>query len=156
MNVSIHFVDSVKTSSFLFSGLLAVLGLMFFAQPATAGEIPVKIEGKVVFVSAKVNGEGPFTFVLDTGAMISVLTPAAAKKAGLKEKAGSPINPRSMRLRQVWMPPPKNVSGAQPNRSPFAAASSTVSAASGRTTSSPGCWAAFPTAQRSLSALPGR
>lgn len=78
-----------------------LVALLSFSRAATAGEVPARIEGKIVFVKATVNGEGPFTFVVDTGATVSVLTPSAAKKAGLKEKPGSPLNPVAGSVRTI-------------------------------------------------------
>ncbi len=47
---------------------------------------------------------------------------------------GLPIHPSSMSLRQVWMPPPRNVSGAQPTRTPLALAISSIFLPSSRVT----------------------
>lgn len=46
-------------------------------------EVPVDIIGRVLFVNAHVNGEGPFNFILDTGASETVIIPRLAKKLGV-------------------------------------------------------------------------
>jgi len=40
--------------------------------------------GRVVFVDARVNGQGPFRFILDTGASETVITPRLAKQLGVR------------------------------------------------------------------------
>jgi len=45
--------------------------------------IPIKIIGHVIFVKASVNDRGPFTFIIDTGATETVITPQSAKRAGI-------------------------------------------------------------------------
>jgi hypothetical protein len=42
---------------------------------------------KHIVVRAKINGKGPFNFILDTGAPLLYVSVAAAKKAGVKETA---------------------------------------------------------------------
>lgn len=41
------------------------------------------IIGRVLFVDALVNGQGPFNFILDTGASETVITPRVAQKLGV-------------------------------------------------------------------------
>ena len=56
------------------------------SSPATdlvPGEYPVEIAGRVILVKTTVNGRGPFTFILDTGATETVVTPPAARRAGI-------------------------------------------------------------------------
>jgi predicted aspartyl protease len=67
--------------------------LTLFVASSPAGEtpwIPFKVVGKVVFVETKVNGAGPFLLIVDTGATETVLTPAVARKAGLKTWSVTP------------------------------------------------------------------
>jgi hypothetical protein len=58
------------------------------AAPKTY-EVPYKLtETKHVMVRVKLNGKGPFNFIIDTGAPALILTEATAKKAGGKTKDG--------------------------------------------------------------------
>jgi serine protease DegQ len=51
----------------------------------TSFEIPYKLtDSKHVMVRVKLNGKGPFNFILDTGAPALIMTEAVAKKAGAK------------------------------------------------------------------------
>lgn len=52
-------------------------------KPQTAYEIPYRLtDSKHVMVRVKLNGKGPFNFILDTGAPALIMTEAVAKKAG--------------------------------------------------------------------------
>jgi hypothetical protein len=52
----------------------------------TKAEVPYRLtDTKHVLVRAKLNGKGPFNFILDTGAPAVFLSKAVAKKVGLKE-----------------------------------------------------------------------
>jgi hypothetical protein len=58
-------------------------------EPAKTFEVPYKLtETKHVMVRVKLNGKGPFNFIIDTGAPALILTEAAAKKAGGTLKDG--------------------------------------------------------------------
>jgi len=46
-------------------------------------EYPVEIAGQVILVKTTVNGRGPFTFILDTGATETVVTPPTARRVGI-------------------------------------------------------------------------
>jgi predicted aspartyl protease len=46
--------------------------------------IPARLAARLFFVPVLVNGQGPFQFVLDTGASETVITPGVARKIGLK------------------------------------------------------------------------
>jgi predicted aspartyl protease len=48
------------------------------------GWIPFRVEGRVVFVKATLNGGKPLPFIVDTGATETVITPPTARQAGLK------------------------------------------------------------------------
>jgi predicted aspartyl protease len=58
-----------------------------------AVEVAFEVVGKVVFVKGQANEQGPMTFILDTGATETILTPAAAEKAGVSAgaPAGQPV-----------------------------------------------------------------
>ena len=48
-------------------------------------EVPYRLtDTKHVMVRVKLNGKGPFNFIIDTGAPALILTEATAKKAGGK------------------------------------------------------------------------
>jgi len=52
-------------------------------------EVPYKLTGtKHVMVRVKLNGKGPFNFILDTGAPALIMTEAVAQKAGVKVEKG--------------------------------------------------------------------
>ncbi len=52
----------------------------------TTAEVPYRLtDTKHVLVRAKLNGKGPFNFILDTGAPAVFVSKALAKKVGLKE-----------------------------------------------------------------------
>ena len=60
--------------------LMCVVGV---ATGAAAAEYPIEIAGQVILVKTTVNGSGPFTFILDTGATETVVTPPTARRAGI-------------------------------------------------------------------------
>jgi len=68
--------------------------MLWLAAPAApageAGWIPFRLPGKVVLVEATINGRGPFLMIVDSGATETVLTPAAARRAGLKSWSATP------------------------------------------------------------------
>ncbi len=49
------------------------------------------MKARVLFVSGRVNGRGPFTFIVDTGATETVITPRTARELGVRT---SPVSPR--------------------------------------------------------------
>lgn len=60
-------------------------------EPPKAKPVTVPIEmlpSRHFVVTAKINGEGPFRFILDTGAPITLINQAVGKKAGLVKKGG--------------------------------------------------------------------
>ena len=68
--------------------LLALLAAATIAaEPAKEAtyEIPYKLtQPKHILVRAKINGKGPFNFIMDTGAPALFFTEAVAAKAGVK------------------------------------------------------------------------
>ena len=79
--------------SVLFSvGIAALLAMPISAadpvpkgKPAAAIEVPYRLtDTKHVLVRAKLNGQGPFNFILDTGAPAVFIPNKVAKKIGLK------------------------------------------------------------------------
>lgn len=77
-------------------GTLVALSGTAFAQEAgeTAG---FQLKNQIVFVEAKVNGKGPFSFIFDTGAGMTVLKPETAEALGLVEKAKDPAPEKRLR-----------------------------------------------------------
>jgi hypothetical protein len=75
-----------------------MLAVPAFAEPEIAPqprevqssyEVPYKLtDSKHVLVRVKLNGKGPFNFILDTGAPALIMTEAIAKKAGAKLEDG--------------------------------------------------------------------
>jgi hypothetical protein len=58
-------------------------------KKATTYEIPYRLtDTKHVMVRVKLNGKGPFNFIIDTGAPALIMTEAVAKKVGGKEEEG--------------------------------------------------------------------
>ena len=54
-------------------------------KPATAAEVPYRLtDTKHILVRVKLNGQGPFNFILDTGAPAVFIPNKIAKKIGLK------------------------------------------------------------------------
>ena len=79
----------------LFFCLLAISFLPSIAN-AVSEEIAAQFAGRVIFVPVRLNGHGPFSFVLDTGATETVLTPSTATATGAKIKAGPGAQKKSM------------------------------------------------------------
>jgi serine protease DegQ len=58
-------------------------------KPAPTYEVPYRLtDTKHVMVRVKLNGKGPFNFIIDTGAPALIMTEAVAKKVGAKEDKG--------------------------------------------------------------------
>lgn len=52
----------------------------------SAGDIPIHIEARIPFVTVRVNGQGPFTFILDTGASETLITPSLARELAIETR----------------------------------------------------------------------
>lgn len=50
--------------------------------------VSFELKSGVIFVEATLNGKGPFSFIFDTGASVTVLRPQTAKKLGIETKGG--------------------------------------------------------------------
>jgi hypothetical protein len=58
-------------------------------KPAVTYEVPYRLtDTKHVMVRVKLNGKGPFNFIIDTGAPALIMTETVAKKVGAKEDKG--------------------------------------------------------------------
>lgn len=64
--------------------LRKILSFFLLATAAWAGSTPLRMESGYPFVEVTVNGAGPFRMLVDTGAESCMLTPRAAKAAGLR------------------------------------------------------------------------
>jgi predicted aspartyl protease len=62
--------------------LTAAVGL-FFGSAGRAGETAFQLPGRVIIVTAQVNGKGPYNLILDSGATHTVITPPTAEAIGL-------------------------------------------------------------------------
>ena len=60
--------------------LLSVATSLAAADP---DEVAAQIAGRVVFVPMRLNGHGPFQFIVDTGATETIVTPSTAATAGI-------------------------------------------------------------------------
>jgi membrane-associated protease RseP (regulator of RpoE activity) len=68
--------------------------------PRSGDTVAFQLKNSILFVEATVNGKGPFSFIFDTGAGMTVLKPETAQKLGLIEKADPPADaPPKKRLR---------------------------------------------------------
>src|SRR5437588_7485958 len=77
---------------------LCVVAVLALAAPAHAGEpkkpaartyqVPYRLtDTNHILVRAKINGKGPFNFIIDTGAPALFVATAAARRAGVKPDA---------------------------------------------------------------------
>ena len=62
---------------------LAAPGAARAADPAGAIHVPVTVDRDELLVAVQINGRGPFVFLIDTGAAVSAVAPAVAKRADL-------------------------------------------------------------------------
>jgi predicted aspartyl protease len=56
---------------------------------AAVTRVPIDLSGNTTFVPVKVNGSGPFSFILDTGAHSSTVSPDVVAKLGLASHEGA-------------------------------------------------------------------
>lgn len=93
--------------------LISILTLLLpgalAAQEREGDAVPFELKTGIIFVQGTINGEGPLTFLFDTGASMTVVKPATAEKLGLVEK-GAGKNPfgglfgvgmKTVRLRSI-------------------------------------------------------
>lgn len=62
---------------------------LLLSSPAFAQEgdtVSFELQSGIIFLEGTINGKGPFTFIFDTGASVTVLRPQTAKKLGLPTK----------------------------------------------------------------------
>jgi predicted aspartyl protease len=55
------------------------------AAPATPVEVPFNFHQQQIRLKVRINGQGPFTALLDTGANVTVLSEEVARQLGIKE-----------------------------------------------------------------------
>lgn len=93
------------------SVLSASLTLPSSARDEQETEVPIEIEGRVIFTKVKINGQGPLTFIVDTGATETVLTPRAAQKIGLvRSRIPSNVNRKLAKSLSVGDATVRNIS----------------------------------------------
>src|SRR5262245_40066890 len=51
--------------------------------------VPIELSGNTTFLTVRVNGNGPYSFILDTGAHSSSVSPGVVEKLGLAAREGS-------------------------------------------------------------------
>ncbi len=64
--------------------LLFGLPLYCAAAVSTTNDLPLQIAGRIPFVKVSVNGEGPYLFIIDTGASENIIVPTLAARLGIK------------------------------------------------------------------------
>lgn len=72
---------------------LAALAALPAAQ-APADPVPVRIEAGVIFADVRINGQGPFRCIVDTGATECLITPATARRLGIAPAHATVRSPR--------------------------------------------------------------
>jgi len=55
---------------------------------AAVTRVPIDLNGNTTFVQVRVNGSGPYSFILDTGALASTISPDVVAKLGLPSREG--------------------------------------------------------------------
>jgi predicted aspartyl protease len=71
---------------------VAAFTFLSAGNPVRAAEpVPMQIRARIPFVTGEVNGRGPFTFIVDTGASETVITPRTASTLSIRT---SPVSPR--------------------------------------------------------------
>lgn len=87
--------------------------ISFDAPAPAAASLPLQVAPKrpITLVSARINGRGPFTLELDTGASASSFSPHAARRAGIKALgtgrmvgAGGAVTVRVGQAQVTWGP----------------------------------------------------
>jgi hypothetical protein len=83
-------------SSFLFLTLSAAVGFAGITRPGSAQQnstaaeqthaIPFELYKNLIFIQVRVNGSGPYSFLLDTGANASFLNVSLADSLGIENK----------------------------------------------------------------------
>lgn len=74
-------------------------------------DVPIDIIGRVMFTKVTINGEGPLTFIVDTGATETILTPRAAQKVGvLRSRIPSSVNKKMVKTINVGKAEVRNMS----------------------------------------------
>jgi predicted aspartyl protease len=66
--------------------LLGLSGAARAAEPSSPA-IPLRTAARLLFATVRINGQGPFNLVLDTGASETVITPSVAARLGLRVTA---------------------------------------------------------------------
>jgi Aspartyl protease/PDZ domain len=62
-----------------------------FASGSSAADIPFELNANKIYLSARINDQGPFSFILDSGAAFDVLDEERARALGVKWSDGSVV-----------------------------------------------------------------
>lgn len=77
------FLKSSELNLFLLSSIWMLTTSTILANDEELSGSPIEIVGRVIFVKTSVNNNGPFPFIIDTGATETIVTPVTAKRAGI-------------------------------------------------------------------------
>ncbi len=75
-------IDESMRHSFRFLIVFAILTIVTIHR-CVASDIPFNLEENIILVKGNVNGRGPYTFIVDTGATETVITPSTAERIGI-------------------------------------------------------------------------
>jgi len=70
---------AIQCGAFLW---LVGAGGAVLAQDGDAVTVPFELKSNIIFVEVTINGEGPFSFIFDTGASVTVIRRGTAGPTG--------------------------------------------------------------------------
>src|SRR6201985_913626 len=66
------------------TAMLSFVASLGFGQPATPVSVPARVSGTSLIVPVKVNGAGPYDFVLDTGSNTTLIEDSLFEELGMQ------------------------------------------------------------------------
>ncbi len=78
-----HALTAMAATSALMVGIVCAPSAAE-VKPARPNPVPFTLANQLILLDVRINGKGPFTFVLDTGAGATLLSPELASTLGLK------------------------------------------------------------------------